>query len=373
MMGHRPDSEGSNRGVPLVSVVVPAYNAEDTVLQTIHSICRQTFTDFEILVIDDGSTDSTVARLQTVRDSRLQILRYPNGGLAAARNRGIEKSVGEFVSFIDADDLWTPDKLELQVQALREYPDAAIAYSWTVFIDHETRFLFAKEGCRFEGNVYAELVRHCFIASGSNVLVRRSCAVAVGGFDTAIVSAQDWDFCLRVAVRWPFAVVPRYQILYRISQGSMSANVEQAERGCLQVCDKAFIQTPIVPPRRRKESLSNVKQYVAFLYLGRTADVDFHRKAGRRLAQCVRLYPRTLLTRKTWNLVLTWSLLQFLPPRMRRRAVQDLLTVYGRWLMFWQPEVREVAEGLVRSEALRALDTRVPDSSSGVEAAARNA
>jgi glycosyltransferase involved in cell wall biosynthesis len=372
MMKHRTDSEGSNQSVPLVSVVVPAYNAEETVLQTIHSIRGQTFTNFEILVIDDGSTDNTVARLQTIRDSRLQIFSYPHEGLAAVRNRGIEKSLGEFISFIDADDLWTPDKLELQVQALRERPDAAIAYSWTAFIDHKARFLFAKERSRLEGDVYPELLRHCFIASGSNVLVRRRCAVALGGFDTGIPSAQDWDFCLRVAERWPFAVVPRYQILYRISQSTMSANAERAEQGCLRVCDTAFSRTA-VPPRKRKESLSNVKQYVAFLYLSRTADLDFHRKAGRKLAECVRVYPRTLLTRKTWNLFLTWALLHFIPPGMRRRAVQNLLRVYGRWLMFWRREIRELAKGLVSSEAVRAVDTPASDSSPGAASATGSA
>jgi glycosyltransferase involved in cell wall biosynthesis len=367
MMKNVTDSGESNQHVPLVSVVVPAYNSEDTVLETIHSIRRQTFPDFEIIVIDDGSTDNTLARLRTVRDSRLRVLSYPNGGLAVARNRGIEKSLGEFISFIDADDLWTPDKLELQLQALRRHTNAAIAYSWTAFVDQKARFLFAKEGLRLEGDVYPELLLHCFIASGSNILVRRSCAVAVGGFDTAIVAAQDWDFCLRVAARWPFAVVPRYQILYRISEGAMSANAERAERGCLLVCDKAFNGTSSIPLRRRKESLSNVKQYVAFLYLSRTADLDFHKKAGRKLAECIRIYPRTLLTRKTWNLLLTWSLLQFLPPRIRRRAVLNLLKAYGRWSMFRRREIRELANGLVRSEARSALDRRASDSNRGPE------
>jgi glycosyltransferase involved in cell wall biosynthesis len=325
----RPDG-----GRASVSVVVPAYNAEDTILETIQSIRRQTFADFEILVIDDGSTDGTLARLQTVRDSRLRIFSYPNAGLPAARNRGIEKSLGEFISFIDADDLWTSDKLELQLRALRQRPEAAIAYSWTVFIDHRSHFLFAKEGARFEGYVYSDLLRHCFIASGSNIFVRKSCAVAVGGFDASIVSAQDWDFCLRVAARWPFALVPRYQILYRISERTMSADSERAERGCLRVCDNAFRQTPGLPVRIRRESLSNVKQYVAFLYLSRTPGLDSHKKAGRKLAECIRLYPRTLLTRKTWNLLLTWSLLHFLPLRMRRRAVLALLRAYGQWSIF---------------------------------------
>jgi hypothetical protein len=86
-----------------------------------------------------------------------------------------------------------------------------------------------------------------------------------------------------------------------------------------------------------------VKQYVAFLYLSRTTSLDFRKEAGRKLAQSVRLYPRTLLTRKTWHLLLTWSALAALPSRMRRRAVMMLLRTYGRWLWLWRRDVRQLA------------------------------
>lgn len=338
------EQEVRHRPPPLISVIVPAYNAEATLLETIDSIRHQTFSDFELIVIDDGSTDRTLARVQSVRDPRVRIFTCPNQGLAASRNRGIEWSAGEFISFIDADDMWTSDKLELQLDALRRRPGAALAYSWTAFVDSDGRFLFAKEPSRFEGDVYADLLRDCnFVASGSNILVRRSCAIAVGGFDATLEAAHDWDFCLRVAARWPFAVVPRYQILYRISESAMSANAVRAERNCLLLCERAFGRTPSVPFRTRAESLSNVKQYVAFLYLSRTTGLDFRKEAGRKLAESVRLYPRTLLTRKTWHLLLTWSALAALPSRMRRRAVMMLLRTYGRWLCLWRRDVRQLA------------------------------
>ena len=327
---------------PLVSVIVPAHNAEATLLETIDSIRHQTLSDFELIVIDDGSTDQTLARVQSVRDPRIRIFTYPNQGLAASRNRGIEWSAGEFISFIDADDTWTPDKLELQLDALRQRPGAALAYSWTAFVDSDGRFLFAKEPSRFEGDVYADLLQNCFVASGSNILVRRNCAAAVGGFDATLEAAHDWDFCLRIAARWPFAVVPRYQILYRISESTMSANVVRVERSCLLLCESAFGRTHAVPFRARAETLSNVKQYAAFLYLSRTTGLDFRKEAGRKLAESIRLYPRTLLKRKTWHLLLTWSVLAALPSRIRRCAVMMLLRAYGRWLWLWRPDVRQL-------------------------------
>ena len=216
------------RESPLVSVIVPVFNAETTLPDTVDSIRRQSFQNFELIVIDDGSTDGTLEWLRSVRDDRLRVFSYPNGGLAVARNRGIERARGEFISFIDSDDLWTPEKLALQLEALHQQPEAALAYSWTAFVDQHGDFLFVKEASCCEGDVYAELLRHCFVANGSNILVRTSCALAVGGFDTALPRAADWDFCLRVAASWRFAVVPRYQ-------NSLSDLGARHVRGCTDI------------------------------------------------------------------------------------------------------------------------------------------
>jgi glycosyltransferase involved in cell wall biosynthesis len=118
-----------------ISVVVPAYNAERTILETIASVQQQTFSDFELIVINDGSTDGTLEQLNTVKDPRLKVFSYENGGISVARNRGIAQATGEFIAFLDADDLWTPDKLELQLAALQQHPEVGVAYSWTCFMD----------------------------------------------------------------------------------------------------------------------------------------------------------------------------------------------------------------------------------------------
>jgi hypothetical protein len=309
---------------PVVSVIVPAFNAKATLAHTIASVQRQTFEDFELIVIDDGSTDGTPEWLRNIRDDRLRVFSYPNGGLAAARNRGIARARGEFISFIDSDDLWTPDKLAMQLEALRQRPQAAIAYSWTALVDQHGGFLFLKEQSRYEGDVYAELLKHCFVANGSNILVRTSCALEVGGFSTALRRAGDWDFCLRVASRWPFAVVPCYQIFYRISESAMTADAQASEDAMLRICDQEFDARPRLLPKRH-ESLASVKQYVAFLFLTRAPGHEAWSKAGQKLAECIRLHPRTLLTWKTWHLLSAWTLLQCLPIGWRRPAIMTLL------------------------------------------------
>ena len=117
--------------MPTISIVIPAYNAERTILETIKSVQKQTFSDFEIIVINDGSTDRTLELVLSVEEPRLKIFSYQNGGVSVARNRGISHATGEFIAFLDADDLWTSDKLELQLAGLKQHPEAGIAYSWT--------------------------------------------------------------------------------------------------------------------------------------------------------------------------------------------------------------------------------------------------
>ena len=116
--------------MPLISVIIPVYNAEATIKETIDSVLNQTFTNLELIVINDGSKDSSLSIISNIKDSRLKLFSYDNAGVAISRNRGIKKASGKFIAFIDADDLWTSDKLEAQLKALQSNPQAAVAYSW---------------------------------------------------------------------------------------------------------------------------------------------------------------------------------------------------------------------------------------------------
>ncbi len=101
--------------MPKISVIIPVYNAEETIKETLESVLSQTFSQFEIIVINDGSQDKTLEIVSRILDPRLKVLSYPNAGVSVSRNRGISQAAGEYVSFLDADDLWTPDKLETQL------------------------------------------------------------------------------------------------------------------------------------------------------------------------------------------------------------------------------------------------------------------
>jgi glycosyltransferase involved in cell wall biosynthesis len=230
--------------LPLISVVVPVYNGELTIADTIRSVLNQTFLDFELIVINDGSSDSTLDVLAEFQDPRLKILTYTNSGLSASRNRGIDHALGEYISFVDADDLWTAEKLTAQLNVLQENSDVAVAYSWTDFIDERGNLLGIGIHHTVQGYVYPNLLKFFFVGSGSNALIRIKVFDEVGRFDETLTSAEDLDMFLRIAARYQFSAVPAAQVLYRITDHSMSRNVIRQERESLKVLERAFAQEP---------------------------------------------------------------------------------------------------------------------------------
>ena len=250
--------------MPLISVIIPVYNGEKTIKETIGSVLQQTFADFELIAIDDGSQDKTLEIISSIEDSRIKVFSYPNAGLGASRNRGISLAVGEYISFLDADDVWTPDKLEAQLKALEENPLAAVAYSWTDLIDESSQFLRIGGHVTVNGDAYAHLLLVNFLENGSNPLIRREALMEVGGFDESIPSAADWDLWIRLSARYPFVAVPSPQILYRVNSTSMSTNVFKQEIETIKAIEKAFSQAPESLQYLKKYSLANVYKYLAY-------------------------------------------------------------------------------------------------------------
>jgi glycosyltransferase involved in cell wall biosynthesis len=295
-----------------ISVIIPAYNAEQTILETIESLQQQTFTDFEIIVVDDGSTDHTAERLASLADPRLQVISVQNGGVSAARNRGIAQASGEFLAFLDADDLWTADKLELQLAALRANPDCDLAYSWTYFYHSETGDKTPGEARPLEGAVYAELLKGNFLASGSNPLVRRAAVEAIGGFDPDFPHVADWDFYLRLAANGKFALVPHHQILYRQSTSSMtSTKLHQIEQQSLQMLEKTYQTAPAAYQPLKRQSMAWVYRYCADQYLHYGQDRTSLHQVARALLRAIRCYPALLREGYTLSLV-KWLLKRWL-------------------------------------------------------------
>lgn len=308
--------------MPKISIVIPAYNAELTIKETIESVQKQTLSDFELIVINDGSTDRTLEILQSIEDHRLKIFSYLNGGLSVARNRGISQVTGEFIAFLDADDFWKSDKLERQLAALEQHPDAGVAYSWTYFMNEREKCLFLGSRLFYEGNVYADLLLKNFLANGSNPLIRRQAIESVGEFDSTLSHFADWEYWLRLARNWPFVVVPDYQIFYRQSSSTMSSKVEGIKEEGLFMLEKAFRSAPEELQSLKNKSVCMLFQYCTELYLQHRTDSNGLQKAGQNIWMAIRLYPQTSLSQETQKLVIKFFLKRLIPANVASHLLQ---------------------------------------------------
>jgi glycosyltransferase involved in cell wall biosynthesis len=311
--------------MPKISVIIPVYNGEKTIEKTIESVLNQTFANFELLVIDDDSQDSTLEVIGKIKDSRLKVFSYPRAGVSASRNRGLTQASGEFISFLDADDLWTTDKLEAQFNALQENPQAAVAYSWTDWIDESGQFLRAGGHISVNGNAYAELLLRDFVESGSNPLIRRQALAEVGNFDESLTHGEDWDMWLRLAARYEFVAVPSPQILYRISPNSASFDVWKMEAGSLQIIERNFAQAPESLQHLKREALSSRYKYLTFKALEGTLERKQGLAAARFLWQTVRNDPSMLRRSHLMLIVILKITLAILLPPQQAQAL--LLTL----------------------------------------------
>lgn len=302
--------------MPIISVIIPAYNVESTIAQTIDSVLKQTFNDFEVIVIDDGSTDRTVEIVRAINDPRISIFSYRNGGLPVARNRGIGRAKGEYLAFLDADDLWTVDKLAKQHAALVANPEAGVAYSQTCYIDRQGKFLYNCHPIAFAGNVLEQLLLTNFLSNGSNPLIRRRAIEAVGEFDPNLKSSEDWDYYLRLAAKYTFVVVPEYQILYRQGASNMSRNVETMKQTGYIVLNRAYQAAPTLASLR-PQSFSIFHLYCAELHLRNSQfKPDSLPKVATDLWLAIRLYPRNLLKTDTQRILVKYLLKQMMPQNL---------------------------------------------------------
>lgn len=259
---------------PLVSVIIPAYNAEAFIQLTLESVLAQTYQNFEIVVVDDGSRDRTpeIVESFTQRDSRIRLLRQQNSGVAAARNLAIQASKGVYISPIDADDLWYPQKLEKQVRCIEEADESVgLVYSWSVYLNESGETIgryIADQGYTFaEGNVFNSLLYFNFLDNASTALFRRSCIDRVGGYncnlrDQNAQGCEDWDIYLRIAEQYSFRVVPEYLIGYRQYLGSMATNCPVMARSYELMMVEVQQRNPNIPDRIRRWSNSTFYNYL---------------------------------------------------------------------------------------------------------------
>jgi glycosyltransferase involved in cell wall biosynthesis len=223
------------RSGPLVSVIIPAYNAERFIDETLESVFKQTHDHLELILVDDGSTDGTGARVRAYGD-RVRYIRQVNAGAGAARNRGLAVATGDYIAFLDADDLWRPEKLEVQLEVAARHPASGlVACDGGRFsggdvvpghlLSHWVVDRLAECGSgELSGRFYRESLRSNPVASPSQMLIPRSVTRAIGPMLTDRNDAEDWDYTLRIALGYPITMHPHPLVRYRVHDASRSGS-----------------------------------------------------------------------------------------------------------------------------------------------------
>lgn len=208
---------------PKVSIVMPAYNAADTIAASIESVQAQTSTDWELLVVDDGSKDDTAEIVRSFADDRITLTTQENAGVSAARNRALEQARGKYVAFLDSDDLWLPEKLARQVEVMDADPEVVLCYAEhrLFFDDPQTSFPHPYPDVADIADDHHRLIVWDYIGT-LTAMVRRDVLDQVGHFDTSLFGPEDWDLWLRVAARGKIARINEPLALYRESASGIS-------------------------------------------------------------------------------------------------------------------------------------------------------
>lgn len=253
--------------MPAVSVIVPAYNAMPYLKETVESVLNQTYTDFELLIINDGSTDTTSEWVSQVSDPRVKLISQNQQGVATARNKGIKHAQGEYIAFLDADDLWISTKLEKQIECLEKSPAAGLASCWINLIDEHGNLIGDTVTVQLREDTLENILLSNFIFCGSTPVVRRRCFETVGQFDQSLAPVEDWDMWIRIAFHYSFAIVKEPLLLYRqhpqMSSRKYLITASQADK----VIAKSFQSAPSKLHYLKSTTYANFYLYIAKLAL----------------------------------------------------------------------------------------------------------
>jgi len=305
--------------MPKVSVVIPTYNRAHLIGETIRSVLDQTYRDFEVIVIDDGSTDNTC---DIVSAFSVRYHQQVNLGAPAARNKGIELSSGEYVAFLDSDDVLLRRALERGIFILDSYPEAGFSYGQAYLVDEKGRIVglkkssFLDRSCIVDGKELVKETLSTYRATLSAVMVRRSCLDKVGGFKEVMQNfAEDLDLIVRLAKRYSAAYIAEPLVNYRVHPGSVSRNVDPkaAERAYHLILKEIFEDAAISPYFEpwRSRAYSNYYRIIASYAYGKDMKLVRHY-----LGKALVVRPGSLLHKEGLSTAFIYAK-SFLPRRFR--------------------------------------------------------
>jgi glycosyltransferase involved in cell wall biosynthesis len=212
-------------GNPLVSILTPTFNRADFLGQMIESVLSQTFRNFELIIVDDGSTDDTRSLVEGFRDERITYRYQENSGQSVARNAALKLATGQYICFLDSDNAWLPDKLEKSLKAFEQNPDVDVVYGDCITINEHGDEISRKNMRRHSGYIAPLMLRDNFI-SMNTTMTRRHCFDEMGGMSARRRVADDYDLWLRFSSRYRFLYIPEFLAYYRVMDNQISSDKE---------------------------------------------------------------------------------------------------------------------------------------------------
>ncbi|MFM6290642.1 MAG: glycosyltransferase family 2 protein [Microcystaceae cyanobacterium] len=266
--------------MPTFSVIIPAYNIENYVAQALNSVLAQTFQDFEIILVDDGSFDHTISIIRQFTDPRVKLIQQENRGASSARNHGIRQSQGQYIAFLDGDDYWLPEKLERQLQHLESFPEVGVSFCRAAFIDDSGVPLGTYQMPQLTDLDAPAFLRSNAIGCGSTPIIRRQVLEAIQFqdnlhgelevcyFDEHLQRSEDLELWLRILLKtsWKIEGIADPLVYYRINPNSLSSNILKEHESWEQVVEKVRSYAPEMIAQT--ENLARAYQ---FRYLSRRA------------------------------------------------------------------------------------------------------
>lgn len=271
---------------PLVSVIIPTYNRASFLEKSVQSVISQTIKNIEIIVINNYSTDNTLDIIRSFNDNRIKIINFKNGGvIAKSRNQGMIQSTGKYIAFLDDDDLWRPDKLELQIKYLESHPEFGLVYSNAIIIDEKgnRKGLLLNRGQAREGRIFQYLLGGNFIPI-LTLLMKREVLESNGLLfeEPSMIAVEDYEYLMRAALKFGFGYIDKPMAMYRIHSTGMS----KAKSVALlrQKVLKKFLDNYDVPGRLYNKIIYNIERLnfsVSVYYWSISDQVNAERYARR--------------------------------------------------------------------------------------------
>jgi len=242
---------------PAISIIIPAYNRAWIIKEAIDSVLAQNFYDFELIVVDDGSSDNTLEILSSYRN-KIKVIKQINRGVSAARNKGILSSSGDYIAFLDSDDIWLPGKLETQFEFFKNNPEALICQTEEIWIKNGKRMNPGKRHKKVSGMFFEKSLELCLV-SPSAVMMKRSLFDLVGLFDESLLACEDYDLWLRVNHKYPVFLIDTPLIVKRGGHDDQLSGMHSLDKYRIQSIHK-LLESNILTKDQQRAAINIFKK-----------------------------------------------------------------------------------------------------------------